>query len=228
MRTEYLHAEETLAQVARQARLSRDYDTLCRVMLPLQEARRQRRQRAGEGVVCLDILAAGPNDTLDAEKLADEFPHGQLLVAGWGTVLPAANLRRIAWDRRLYLDTFLAAVYPTHTTNLIAIMPEADARLPIPTPRSADELKRLLPPHSLVLTPDQLPRGPHQGTAETFSFVMNLWEQLHAPYLAAAEAEPNLSNKITACEKTIDVDYACELAHQKLATAAKSLNRHSR
>src|SRR2546423_11126711 len=82
----YLDAEATLARAETIAWDARDFDTLARLYMPLQEARRQRRQRCGEGIVRLDLLAASPADQLDARKLAGEYPNAQLLVAGWGSV----------------------------------------------------------------------------------------------------------------------------------------------
>src|SRR6476660_6397786 len=92
----YLEAEATLARAEAEAWEKRDWDTLARLYMPLQEARRQRRQRCGEGVVALDLVAQGPNDNLDARRVLENFPHGQLLVAGWRTIEPAIWLRRLA------------------------------------------------------------------------------------------------------------------------------------
>src|SRR5438046_594463 len=79
MRTEYLQAEATLADAEARAWAARDFDTLSRLYMPLQEARRQRRQRCGEGIVCLDLFATGPHDDLDARHVVENYPHGQLL-----------------------------------------------------------------------------------------------------------------------------------------------------
>src|SRR4051812_6215895 len=95
MRTEYLEAEATLAAAEREAWETQSWETLARLYMPLQEARRQRRQRCGEGVVCLDLIAAGPDDAIDGKRIVENYPHGQLLVAGWGTIEPALTLRRL-------------------------------------------------------------------------------------------------------------------------------------
>src|SRR5215204_6461416 len=86
--TKYLEAEATLARAEAQAWAARDWDTLARLYMPLQEARRQRRQRCGEGVVALDLIATGPEDAIDGRRIVENFPHGQLLVAGWGNIQP--------------------------------------------------------------------------------------------------------------------------------------------
>src|ERR1700751_3590270 len=106
MRMEYLAAEETLCRAEVIARDQRDFDTLGRLYMPLQEARRQRRQRCGEGAVCLDLLAASESDHLDAREIIGNFPIGQLLVAGWASIEPALQLRRLQREKMLYVETF--------------------------------------------------------------------------------------------------------------------------
>src|SRR6059058_2834830 len=112
MRTEYLDAEATLAAAEADAWAARDFDTLSRLYMPLQETRRQRRQRCGEGVVALDLIATGPQDQIDGRQIVENYPHGQLLVAGWGTIAPALKVRELQREHKLYVETFLAAVYP--------------------------------------------------------------------------------------------------------------------
>ncbi len=84
METRYWEAERTLAEAERIAWEARDWDTLARLYMPLQETRRQRRQRCGEGVVALDLLAEGASDDVDPGQILTNYPHGQLLVAGAG------------------------------------------------------------------------------------------------------------------------------------------------
>src|SRR5436190_14288989 len=104
MRTEYLDAEATLAGAEADAWAARDFDTLSRLYMPLQEARRQRRQRCGEGVVALDLIASGPDDHIDGRHIVENYPHGQLLVAGWGTIEPALTVRALQREHELYLE----------------------------------------------------------------------------------------------------------------------------
>src|SRR5881398_4097480 len=107
MRMEYLPAERMLERAEAIAWDARDFDTLARLYMPLQEARRQRRQRCGEGVVCLDLIAAGPDDHIDGRHIVENYPHGQLLVAGWGTIEPALTVRALQREHELYLEIFL-------------------------------------------------------------------------------------------------------------------------
>jgi hypothetical protein len=229
MRMDYLRAEAALVEAERHAWAARDWDTLARLYMPLQEARRQRRLRCGEGIVALDLIAEGPDDRLDGRRVVENFPHGQLLVAGWGTIEPALRVRELQAEHSLFVETFLAAVYPVGSGRAVAIVPTEEVKLPAPTPRqSADRLIAELPPHSIVLSAGELPRGDVRGTTETYARVMDLWERLHLPFLAAGDMQADPISKIEHYRKTIRVDYACELAHQKLSGVARELGRAAR
>ena len=229
MRMDYLRAEAALAEAERHAWDAREWDTLARLYMPLQEARRQRRLRCGEGTVALDLVAEGPDDRVDGRRVVENYPHGQLLVAGWGTIEPALRVRRLQAEHSLFVETFLAAVYPVGGGRAVAIVPTEDVRLPDPSPRqSIDRLLAELPPHSTVLNAAELPRGPVRGTTETYARVMDLWERLHLPFLAAADMQADPVQKIEQYRRTIRVDYACELAHQKLSGVARELERAAR
>ena len=227
-RMDYLNAIETLEKAEAIAWESRDWDLLSRVYMPLQEARRQVRQRCGEGEVKLDILANDLTDPPDVQVLVAQIPHGQVLIAGWGSIEPAVTLRKIIKQRKMYLETFLAAVYPVGSGRAVVIVPTDKVILPEPTPRSIDQLIALLPPHAIVKADRELPAGIRQGTPETYAMVMDLWERLHTPFLAAADATRDPIQRIAAYRHAISVDYACELAHQKLSATAHELARSGR
>jgi hypothetical protein len=226
MEMDYLQAEKTLVQAERLAWVAEDFDALARLYMPLQETRRQRRQRCGEGIVCLDLLATGPGDQVDPRHVAENYPHGQLLVAGWASIAPAVGLRAIQAERGLFMEAFLAAVYPVEKgKQIVAIVPRADAVMP--KPRSGEkraELADRLPPHTLLLDPAELPAGPQRGTNQTYGQVMDLWERLAAPFLAEADRQTDPLQKMQAYRLAIEVDYACELAHQHLSDVAGELS----
>ena len=222
--TDYLSAAATLAGAEATAWDVQDFDTLARLYMPLQEARRQIRQRCGEGEVNLRIIATSGSDALDAERVVAGQPHGQLLVAGWGTTRPAAAVRRLAVERRLYVETYLAAAYPGEDGQVVVAIVPFEGPLPDPSPRSADALLSLLPAGSVVASPDELVVAP-RGTPATYAVVMGLWERLHKPFLAMAEADPDPLRRMAAFRRTIAVDPACELAHQHLSDTARDLAR---
>jgi hypothetical protein len=225
MEMAYLQAEKTLADAERNAWANRDWDALSRLYMPLQEARRQRRQRAGEGIVCLDLLAEGPGDTIDPRHVVQNFSHGQLLVGGWATIEPALKVRELAAGHELFLDTFLAASFPTEAGRVAVIVPLPEIRLPEPIDRTIDQLQKSLPPGSLIFLDKELPRGSRSGTWKTYGEVMAIWERLHTPFLAAADAQTDPIAKMEGYRTAIRVDYACELAHQKLSDVARSMAR---
>jgi hypothetical protein len=228
MQMNYLQAEATLAEAEVEAWSIRDFDTLARLYMPLQEARRQRRQRCGEGVVALDLIASSPADDVDGRRVVENYPHGQLLVAGWGTLAPAQEVRRLQAEHALYVETFLAATYPVGDGRVIVIAPTDDVALPDLRPVSIDQLIARLPPHCIVVAEEAVPKGIRKGTWQTYAEVMGMWERLHAPFLAQADAEVDPIRKIEGYRRVIGVDYACELAHQRLSNVAHELARERR
>jgi hypothetical protein len=224
----YLEAEVTLARAEADAWDKRDWDTLARLYMPLQEARRQRRQRCGEGVVALDLIAKGPHDTVDGRRIVENFPHGQLLVAGWRSFEPAVQVRKLAAEHGLFVETFLGAAFPVSSETVVAIVPLDDAELPTGEFDSIDQLSSQLPRHSIIAAGAAIVRGHRKGTTRTFGEVMALWERLHEPFLAEADAETEPVRQIEGYRLTTRVDYASELAHQKLSDAAHRLAREAR
>ena len=232
MATEYLRAERVLCDAAKKAEAAGDYDTLGRVYYPLQEARRQRRQVCGEGTIKLDLLPCGAHDVPDPATVAERYPHGQVLLAGWASVEPARELRRIADERGLYLETYLAAAYPTaEGVTMVALLPHAEEDLPdenVCVDGGLEALLEGLPSDSVVLRADDLPHGASPGSAETFAKTMELWENLSLPLLNAARALEKPKQRIAGYKKAIEADYACEKAHQWLATDALLVARDNR
>ncbi|MEM6313231.1 MAG: hypothetical protein AAF743_04045 [Planctomycetota bacterium] len=230
VQTRYLDAEALLVEAEGIALKHGVWETLGRLYMPLQEARRQRRQLCGEGIVAVDLVARAEPQVFDPAEVADEIRQGQVLLAGWGTIEPSVKLREIAKQRQLYLETFLAAAYPIGHDVAVAIVPTADVTLPPvyadkQSTWSPDALFARLPPHSLLIRADELPRGRREGNTETFAATMAVWEKLHAPYLAEAKSIPDPRRRIDAYRRTIAVDYACEKAHQWLSDSAAEMER---
>lgn len=223
----YLEAESVLVQAEAIAHDAQDWDSLSRLYMPLQECRRQRRLRCGEGMVRLDVLARDAEDRIDPEQIVAQHQSGQLLVAGWASTAPAQEVRSLARHRQLYLECFLAAVYPLPGgARCVAVVPTADVALPPPADaQPVDHLLQRLPPFSLLLAVDELPKGATPGNAETYAYTMGVWERLHLPFLASADQTTDPRQRIAGYRRTIEVDYACELAHQKLADTARLLLR---
>lgn len=231
MHMQYRSAEQVLMRAEAAALAAEDFDTLGRLYLPLQEARRQQRQICGEGAVRLDLWPASLSEGVDAEQTVQRYPHGQLMVADWASIAPAARVRALAHQRQLYLECFLGAVYPVSAdgqSRVIVIVPTDDAALPpmnIAIGGNIDALSRNLPPFSIVLAEDEILRSEQRGGTRTFGVTMELWERLHLPFLNAAAKIADPLQRIEAYRQTIRVDYACEKAHQWLAETALELAR---
>ena len=60
---------------------------------------------------------------------------------------------------------------------------------------------------------------------ERYAEVMALWERLHTPFVMAADAEADPIRKMEGYRTAIRVDYASELAHQKLSDTARLMMR---
>lgn len=226
--TKYIEAERAFERAESIALAAKDFDTLSRLYFPLQEARRQKRQRCGEGVVRLDLLATSPaaEPSMSPRALADRYPQGQLLLAGWRSVAPAAELRRLYRERGAYAEVFLAAVIPVFGGgHVLAVVPREADLSRLPESPVLDLLPRLLPPHTLLLAPSELPSGEHRGGPRTFAHTMMLWERLHLPYLALADTMPPSEAKLNAYHGVTEIDYACELAHQRASFTARELAR---
>jgi hypothetical protein len=223
---DYLGAETALMQAERLALADSDFDALSRLYMPLQEARRQQRQRCGEGIVCLDLCSTGPADRVEARHVLEHYPHGQLLVAGWQSIEPAVKLRELAKQKALYVETFLGAVYKVDGRRLIVIAPFEDSKVPGECATLA-ELRARAPVGSVCIDDAELPAGPRKGTFQTYGQVMTIWEALAAPFLAATDSLMDPRARIEGYRTTIQVDHACELAHQRLSDAAKLLIRTS-
>jgi hypothetical protein len=132
MAMDYLQAIDTLEQAEELVLAQNDFDALSRLYMPLQEARRQKRQRCGEGTIRLDLCARSPHEEISPKKIAAQLPHGQLLVAGWATIQPAIQLRKLQIDQNQYAETLLAAVYPIEDSRVIVIVPTEEISLPVP------------------------------------------------------------------------------------------------
>jgi hypothetical protein len=193
--------------------------------MPLQEAHRQARLQSLEGAVALDLLAS-PQEPIDPTRVLDLYPRGQLLLAGWGSTAPAAAARRLAVHRQLYVEVFLASMFPVIDQPPVAVvLPTTEMELPDTTPRTLPQLAALLPAAAVIISSADLPAAAQRATPHLEQFVLELWERLHAPLLAAAEAQFDLRQRIIGYRTTLDADPGCELAHQNLSIAARQLAR---
>jgi len=189
MATNYIDAEKILVEAERVALEQSEFETLSRLYMPLQEARRQRRQRCGEGIVCLEFDCSRSWRSDSRAARAGEVFFRQLLVAGWASIQPALEIRRLQQELDLYVETFLAAVYPTTEGQVIAIARPKILHCQLPK-RVRSNRSGSSSPRTAFLSPRPASQGPRQGSYQTYSQVMSMWESLHAPFLAAPMPSP--------------------------------------
>jgi hypothetical protein len=198
MRMEYLAAEQTLAAAEKIAWEAKDFDSLSRLYMPLQETRRQRRQRTSDGIIRTNLIARKPNDMILPVDILANIQSGTLLVAGWKTFDPGIQTKKLVAERSLYIDVFSAKSDISPENALIIILENS----------------------ALILSEHELPTTPQA--------VMELWERIHQPYLEAAEQQNDPLEKMAGYRKAIEVDYACELAHQHLSDVAREFCKSRR
>ena len=105
------------------------------------------------------ILPADRTIRSTGRTIVQSVGHGQILIAGWGSIQPAINARQAQMELGLYVDVFLGAVYPMGEGRVVAIIPDTVVELPTSEPMPVDELIRRLPAHSIVLSEADLKRG---------------------------------------------------------------------
>jgi hypothetical protein len=219
MQTRYLEAATTLSLAEQRAWDDYDFDTLSRLYLPLQEARRQIRQRCLENVVL-----AMPSSAEELVEVPGKYRQGELLLVGQGSIQPGVEMRQLASDQKLYLEVLLGAGYliEAEAKSMVVIAPLPETQLPAGQTRTVADLKNALPFGCLLIDQSELVEI---ETSRAGEYVMSLWERLHAPFLSIANAKPDPVKKMDAYRLTLRVDPGCELAHQFLADIARGLAR---
>lgn len=225
-RRSYVEAELLLERARRDAMQQQDWDTLARLLMPLQEARRQRRQLTLQGVFCLDLVAQGPSDQIEGRHVIENYPHGTLLVAGWGTLEAGLQTRRLQARFRILVDVLLGAVYPLiGGGHAVVVVPHENVVLPEIRPRRLKEMASVMPHDSMIMREEDLPTGLMASSPQRIELIEGWWERLHGPFLRRARATEDPQRRVEAYSNVLRVDYACEFAHQELSDTARELAR---
>lgn len=215
VKMDYLACESLCMEALAEARRRGAWDYYARVLLPLQESRRQRRIIAAEGVVALGVNAADPQtrvtlDALDAGSVVLTKPSS------------AADARALA-DRtrrdRKHVEVLLADSDAADGTWAIRSFagPTVTCRLPAP-PR--EWINRFLRPGEVRVKPGTPADSPG-------AWFVHATESLGDAALAVID--PNLAGaaRVAAIEQCLEVVTDHEIIHQRLADAARDLARDS-
>jgi hypothetical protein len=216
-RMDYLACEALCVQALAEAREQARWAYYARILLPLQEARRQRRQMAADGTIRLGTasLSGQPTDWLQhlqAGCIVVTEPHGPE---------QAQALMEAARQAKQHLEVLYAANEPS--ANPWAIRSFAGPRI---------EVERAAPPASWVdrwleanAVPEPAPAGHSQTPADWFLDASEaLGDAAIDKVEARTDAIPGGDQRVALLEQMLQVVTDHEILHQKLGDAARAIH----
>lgn len=211
VKMDYLSCEALCLEALALARTRADWPTYARILLPLQEARRQRRMIAAEGVIRLgtgDLTAGAPPTTW-----LDQVQAGCIVLTHPHTSDQAAALLRQARQKRLHIEVLFADNASNQPTWRVQSFdgPPVVCDRPAPPQEWRD---RWLPAGEVPVVTDPLAGGP-TSTSPTD------WFLNAAEALGDAALQQTASSDIDALEPLLAVAPDHEILHQRLAAAAR-------
>ena len=211
-RMDYLSCEEDCLEALREARAAGDWAYYCRVLMPLQEARRQRRMIAAEGTIRLGTgQLAGP-----ATAWLDSIESGCIVVTHPFKIADAQQLEQTARDARrhievLYADNPVSA--DPWTLRSFAGPNVLHSIAPPPT----DWIDRWMPASQDPSTPPPWPADWFVGATEA----------LGDAALRQVDTPLGDSERLAALEQRLAVITDHEFLHQRLWDAASALGNRT-
>ena len=224
-RMDYLSCEDGCVEALAVARQRRDWPCYARILMPLQEARRQRRMIAADGVVRLG--SAGLEGR--AEQWPARIGAGCLLLTQPHTPEDACAAAQAARAQRRHVEILYAAS-PVHAPTW-SIHAFRGPRVTCPRPAPpADLVGRWL---RAAPGPDGTEGSPPgaaelKGRAAAADFFLDACEGLGNAALAAIAAETRGAGRVAALEQCLEVVVDHEILHQRLAEAAREAHRADR
>ncbi len=205
---DYLVCEALCLEALAEARDQRRFGFYARVLLPLQEARRQRRMIAAQGKVDLGTTKT----KVDTEHWLSDRQAGCLVLTQPNTLEDARELTERAQRENKYVEVLFADNVPTASRWTLrsykgpAVSCEIDAPPPGQTPGQ---------------TPGQSPgQSPNLDHAQWFLYAT---ERLGDAALASADETLTGESLIRDLEALLSVFPDHELLHQRLAQAARTV-----
>jgi hypothetical protein len=209
VRMEYLRSEALSLKALRLARAAGNWAYYARILLPLQEARRQRRIIAAEGWVRL-----GTSDLSgDPAKWLDTIQAGSIVVTHPHNAEAAHSLDRLARRRQRYVEVLFAdnsSDSPTWTLRSFT-GPAVQRDVPAP-PR--EWIGRWLKQGDVAKTPDGKTPG---------DWFIDATEALGDAAMESVAPRGDALAKVEALETCLEVVTDHEFIHQHLGAAAREL-----
>jgi hypothetical protein len=220
----YFDCEKLCLQALRKAHASGDYDRLARIVLPLQEARRQKRDLAFD---------AGEVRIIDGE-----LPSGKKLVAGCYLVVPprvgvdGRNLRELADSKKV--PAIVVVREPTTREGLwplVAVGPTT-VRTKVDPPRPASAKKPGKSPAKKAAktagkspAPKPEPTASAEALAPTPEWFLDAGERLGDAAIASVSAEAPAATRVDKFMDLLAAHPDHEKLHQRLEEAARDAAR---
>ncbi|MCE9589664.1 MAG: hypothetical protein K8S99_03980 [Planctomycetes bacterium] len=209
VKMDYLGCESLCLEALARARRERGWAYYTRILLPLQEARRQRRMIAAEGVIRLGTatLTGAPADWLR------ETPSGATVVTHPHTADTARALDELARAQRLHVEVLFADSDAAATWRLRSFRgPAVTREVPAPPPEWRDRW----------IKPGKTTPGNARTPADWF---IDATEALGDAALVCIDGKTLApEQRLEALEACLEVVTDHEIIHQRLGDAARSLS----
>jgi len=208
---QYLDCESLCVEALTIARDAKQWVAYCRILLPLQEARRQRRMIAADGAIRLGskTLAGSPSDWLALQ------PEGCIVLTSPHDADVAKQLLSAARQQQLYAQVLLAEATDDVNWEIKSIAsPEVSITMPAPPTAAQD---RWLQPD----VADGVKKG--SGVFSAADWFVDATEALGDAALQSVDKSLTGEAKVAAIEQCLEVVTDHEILHQRLADAAREL-----
>ena len=213
VKMEYLTCEALCLEALVEARRRGEWEYYARVLLPLQEVRRQRRIIAAEGVIALGVNATDPSIRTKIESLTSAC----IVLIKPSTVADAIALTARARQERKYLEVLFADNDVADKTWTIRAFAGSAVSCNLPTPPH-QWIGRFFHPGEVKVTADT-------STDTPGAWFVHATECLGDAALAAVSPKLTGAAKVAALEHCLEVITDHEIIHQRLADAARALSR---
>lgn len=207
---DYARCESLCLDALSQCREDADWVMYQRVLLPLQEARRQKRQAALDG----SVLLGTPERDNDPVSLLKDHEQGCIVLTWPYTGSDAAALSNTVQEQKKAVEVLFADNASSDSTWRVTSYtgPALSVDLPAPKP---EWIGRYLTASAIA------PPTPAH-------WFMQASEALGDAALAAIQAAPGSHEYLQALEEALACVDDHEILHQRLATAAKALHEAQR
>ena len=207
MRMDYLRCETLCLRALAMAQQAEDWRYYERILLPLQEARRQRRMIAAEGVMRLGTADVTQSSERWAAEWLQKNTAGCLVVSAPLVVADATMIRNLARDQQQHIEVLFLASQTTNQWTLSDVTGQWRQIVPAPT---NDWLNRDLQP----------------STAEAnaaASWYLHAFELLGDRAIVDCQKISDPPQRVSALQQAVEAVEDHELLHQALGQAVGQL-----